>query len=119
MAPPIKKVIERCERSWITGSRSELLTGARIHAIVEGELEHLREVEVAGEDERFLAEGARFDTTGGASLASVLHRLALAHQLLNYCVGVEDRRKAVSFANDLQRRLEKAIGVGPRELDVV
>ena len=70
--------------------RPELLSGPRVHAIVQRQFQHLHQIEVAGEDVGLLAERARFDATAATAGSGVLQRLALAHLLLDHCIGIED-----------------------------
>ena len=88
----------------------EPLAGAGVDAVVQGQLQHLQQVEVAGEDVGLLAEGAHLHAAGAAALAGVLQGLALAQLLLHHRVGVEQRGEAVAVADDLQGVLEHGVG---------
>ncbi len=98
--------------------RPEPHAGARVHPVVQRQLQDLGEVEVAGEDVRFLAEGADLHAAGAAAGPGVLQRLPLAELLLDHRVGVEQRREAVPLADDPQRVLEDRAGRLARELEV-
>ena len=101
-----------------SGLRSQLATGTRIPAVVQGQLEYLRQVEVAGENVGLLAERADFDTTAATAGAGIFERLALADLLGDHRVGIEDRRKSEALADDPQCVLEQSIGGLARQLDV-
>jgi hypothetical protein len=95
-----------------------LLSGEGIDAIVEGEFEHLGQVEIAGEDVGFLAEGADLDAAAATAGAGVFEGLALSELFLNDGVGVEDGREPIAFADDAEGVFEEMIGAFAGELDV-
>ena len=98
--------------------RAQLLAGARIDAVVQRQLQHLHQVEVAGEDVGLLAEGPDLDAAAAPAGPGVFERLALAELLLDHGVGVEDRREAVALADDAQGVLQQGVGRLARELQV-
>ena len=112
-----EEVVERCEARRIAGARAELAAGPRVDAVVQRQLQHLRDVEVAGQDERLLAERAHLDAAGRAAVPRILHALAHPHQLLDDQVGVEDGRLAEPGADDLAGALDEAVGVLAADLD--
>ena len=110
--------LEVAERLRPAGRRAEPPAAPRIDAVVQRQLEDLRQVEVAGEDVRLLAEGAGLDAAGAAALPRVLDRLPHPQLLLDHRVGVEDRGEAVAAAHDLQRAQQQRVGRLARELEV-
>ena len=112
-----EEVVERGEARRIAGVRAELAAGPRVDAVVQRQLQHLRDVEVAGQDERLLAERAHLDAAGRAAVPRILHALAHPHQLLDDQVGVEDGRLAEPGADDLSHALDEAVGVLAAHLD--
>ena len=101
----------------VAGLRAELLPGARVDAVVQGDLQHLGQVEVAGQVVVLLAERAHLHAAARAAAARVGHDLALPHQLLHDQVGVEDRGLAEAGADDLAGALDEAVGVLLADLD--
>ena len=91
---------------------------ARVDPVVEGDLQQLGQVEVAGQDVGLLAEGTGLDATAGATLARVLDALAHARQLGHDRVGIEHRGVAVALADDPRRGLDEGVGGHARDLDV-
>jgi hypothetical protein len=86
---------------------------------VQRQLEELRQVEVARQHVRLLAEGAGLDAAAGPAFAGVLDALSLTEQLLHDRVGVEHGREPVAPADHLRGGPEEAIGRLARDLDVV
>ena len=107
----VQQLVERRERRRVAGPRADAQAGRRIDAVVQRDLEHLRQVEVAGQDVGFLAERAGLDAAARAARARVLDALALAQQLLDDHVGVEDRRLAPALADDRRRRASGTVGL--------
>ena len=112
-----EEVVECGEARRIAGARAELAAGARVDAVVQRQLQHLRDVEVAGQDERLLAERTHLDAAGRAAVPRILHALAHPHQLLDDQVGVEDGRLAEPGADDFAGALDEAVGVLAAHLD--
>ena len=98
--------------------QAELLAGARIDAVVERQFQDFHQVEISGEDEGLLAEGAGFDAAAAPAGPGVFQRFALAKLLLDHTVGVEDRREAVSLADHAQGMLQHRVGRFPRQLQI-
>jgi hypothetical protein len=67
---------------------ADVLARAHVEAVVEGEFQHLHEVEVAGEDVGLLAEGAHLDAARAAAFAGVLEGLALTELLFHHRVSL-------------------------------
>ena len=107
------------EGGGVAGSRPSCFPRPRVDPVVEDELEQLRQVEVAGQNIRLFAEGARFDTAAGAALAGVFHGFALANQFLDHGIGVEDRGKTIALADDLEPCSEESVRVLRRELEII
>ncbi len=114
----LEQIVEGPERPSASGLDADLLSGARIDAVVERDLEDLREVEVAGQDVGFLAERPRLDAAARPAGPCVLERLAMAHQFVHHHVGVEDRRLAPTLADDLAAAFQEAIRTAPAQLQV-
>jgi hypothetical protein len=105
------EVVESGEVFGLAGLRADLLAGQLVAAVVQGQLQDLGHVQVAGQDVGLLAEGPGLDAAGAAALAGVLHGLADAHLLHDHGVGVEDGRVAVALADDLAAALRNRSGV--------
>ncbi len=56
-----EQLVEGSELPWIAGGRADPLPGARVDPVVQGDLEDLGHVEVAGEDVGLLPVGAGLD----------------------------------------------------------
>ena len=117
-----RKAANRSSKHWNADGWSrrgpELLSGARVHAIVQRQFQHLHQIEVASEDVGLLAESARFDATAAAAGPGVFQRLALANLFLHDRIGVEDRREAIAVANHPQRMLQHRVRRLARQLQV-
>ncbi len=85
---------------------------------MQGKLQHLHEVEVAGEDVGLLAEGAHLDAAAAAAGARIDEGLALAQLFLDHRVRVEDGGEAVAVTHHLQGVLQEDVRGFARELDV-
>ena len=112
-----QQLVKGRKRARIARFQPDPLPGARIDAVVQGQLEHLGHVQVAGQVVIFLAKGADLDAAAGAAGPRVGHRLALAHQLLHRGVGVEHRGLAEPGADDARRALDKRVGALFTDLD--
>ncbi len=85
---------------------------------MQGQLQHLHEVEVAGQDIGFLAERSDLDTAAAPAGPRVLDGLPLAQLLGHGRVRVEQGRKTVALPDDAQRVLEHFVGGLDRHLYV-
>ncbi len=111
-------LVERGEGARVARLDADAPAGHRVDAVVQRDLEHLRQVEVAGQDVGFLAERPRLDAPAGAAGAGVLERLSLPHQLVDHEVGVEDRGLSPPLADDLAGALQESVGILLAQLDV-
>ena len=117
-APSLKHFLKRPERFRLAGCRTKASAGARVNAIVKRQIEHLDHVEIAGQDERLFPERSHFDTAAAPARSGILEGLALAKLLENHCIRIEDRRKAVTLANDPEGMLQENLRALARELDI-
>src|SRR5208282_475382 len=99
------------ELAGISGLGADFLAGARVHTVVQGDLQNFREIEITGEDVGFFAKSARFNAARDAAAAGVFEGLPLAEQFFDNHVGVENGRLAPAFAHNFQSPFEEAIGV--------
>ena len=95
-----------------------LFAGVWVAAVAEGDFQHFRQIEIAGQDIRFFAERTHFDTPAASAGPRVFQGLALAQLFLHHGVGVEDRRKAIALTDHAQGMLQEAVGTLARKLDV-
>ena len=91
--------------------QADPLAAERVAAVVQGDLQHLDQVEIAGQDVAFAAEGPGLHAARGAAAAGVGQRLALAQHLGHQRLGIEQRRLAEAGAHDLQRPVQEGVGV--------
>jgi len=91
--------------------------GGRVDAVVAGQLENLRPVDVPGQRAAFLAEGTDGHATAGSAEAGVGQRLAVVEHLLEDHVGIKDRRLPQPGANHAAGAFQEAVGVPLAELD--
>ena len=97
--------------------RAELNAGARVAAVVECQFEQLGQVEIAGQNVGFLAEGAHLHAAARAAAACVAQRLALPDEFLDDQVAVENRGLAEAGADDAGGALDEFIGAVRADLD--
>ena len=104
-----EELVRGLEPGGVAGLRADLLLGAGVEPVVQRQLQHLHQVEVAREDVGLLAEGAHLHAAGAAPFPRVLQRLALAELLLHHGVRIEERRETVAIADDLQGMLQHPV----------
>ncbi len=99
-AEGLEELLECAELRRVARFQADLLARPRVDAVVERQLQHLGQVEVAGQDVGFFAERADLDAAAGAAVAGVGDGLAHADQLLHDQVAVEDGGLAEAGADD-------------------
>jgi len=65
--PGGEQLVETDDAARVAGAGAEPPAGARVHAVVQRQLQHLHQVEVAGQDVGLLAERARLHAAAGAA----------------------------------------------------
>ena len=113
----LEELVEGPERRRVPGLEPDPLPGPRVDAVVHGDLEDLGQVEVARQDVGFFPEGPGLDAAAGPAVAGVDHALALADELLDDGVGVEDRGLAETGLDDLERAQEERVRPLGADLD--
>ncbi len=113
----LEKLLEAAELLGVARRETDLLARPRVHAVVQGQFQHLGQTEVAGQDVGFLAEGPDLDAAAGAAVAGIGDGFAHADQLLDDQVRVEDRGLAEAGADDLGRPLDEPVRVLLADLD--
>ena len=81
-------------------------------------LQHLDQIEVAGENVSLFAKRTHLHTAAASARARIGKALPLTKLLLDHGVGVEYGRKSIALAHDPQCMVEKDIGAPVGELDV-
>ncbi len=94
-------LFEGREGARIAGSRPELFAGQTVHAVVEGQLEAFRQVEVPAGRHAILAVAERGDAPVEAARSGVSQRLAAVHHPQHQHVRIEHRRHAHALAKQL------------------
>ena len=110
LVPGIVEFLERLERSRIASLESQLLLRDGVKAVVQGDFQNLRRVEITCQQIGFLAKSTYFDATRASAFAGILHSLAGTHHFLDVGVGIEDRRIAVTLTNHLQTCHQEVVG---------
>ena len=108
--PGVVEVVEGLEAARVAGLNAELLARRRVDAVVQGDFQNLRRVQITRQQIGFLAEGSHLDATRAAALACVLQGLTFAHQLLDVGVGIEDGGIAVALTDDADARQQELVG---------
>jgi len=106
-----EQFVEGCKTGGFTCLRAQLPPAARVTPVVQGQLEHLGQVEVAGQNVSFFAEGAHLHAARRAAAAGIADGFAHAHQLFYDQVRVEYGGLPEAGADDLGGAAHKAIGV--------
>ena len=106
-----EEFVESGKFARVAGLRSQLLAGARVVAVVEGNFQHFGHIEVAGEIVIFLPECADFHAARRAAAARVFDAFAHADEFLHNQIGVEDGRLPVAGADDFRRAFDESIGI--------
>ena len=115
--PGLEKLLERSKPARIAGGKPELLAAPGIQAVVQGDFEHLGQIEITGEEIGLAAESPGFlHATAASPLAGIFHRLSLTHQFLNNGIGVENRGLAEPGTHDFKGPADKAVGILLAEL---
>jgi hypothetical protein len=107
----VAQVVEAREAPRVAGGEPDLAPAARVQAVVERHLQHLGQVEVAGEVVVLLAEGADLDAAARPAAPRVRQRLPLPHQLLHDEIGIEDGGLPEPRPHDARRPVHEAVGV--------
>ncbi len=87
------------------------LPGLRIHPIMQGKLQHLHQVEIAGQNIGFCPEGPALHAAGGSAVAGILQAFPLPDQLLDNGIGVEDGGLTKAGFDNLYGPVHKTIGI--------
>lgn len=87
----------------------DLFPCVRIHAVMEGDLQNFREVQVTGDDVAFLSERASFHAAAYARGAGVLQGLSLTKHFHNHSIEIEKGRLPKSRRHHLQGPVEEPI----------
>ncbi len=116
-AESLEELVERFECRRVAGLEADPFPRPRVDAVPHGDLEDLGQVEVSGQDVGLLAESPRFDAAAGPAVAGVGDRLALADELLDDGVGVEDRGLAEAGLDDLEGPEEERVRPLGADLD--
>ncbi len=94
---------------WLAGGDGDGLAGQLVNPVIQGNLQDLRDIEIAGEDIGLLAEGTGLDAAAGPALPGVFDALADPHLLHDHRVGVENRGVTIALADNLGSSLQKAV----------
>ena len=110
LVPSLIEFLKRLELARVASLEAKALASLGVDAIVQRNLQNLRRVQIARQQIGLLAEGAHLDAARATTLASILERLAVAHEFLDVGVGIEDAGVAVSLANHLDAFDEEVVG---------
>ena len=112
-----EQLVERGETCGVSRLEPDSLAGPRIDAVRERDLEHLRHVEVAGENIALLAEGPHLDASARPARARVGERFPLPDELSHDHVRVEHGRLPEACPDDARRALDERVGALLAHLD--
>ena len=113
----LEKIVKGFKGFRLSCFRTQLSACPGIFAVVQGELQDFRQVEVSREKIGLLAEHPGLNTAAGTSLPRVPGAFALGCELLDDGVGVEDGGLTKTCGRDLQGPPDETVGIFPAHLD--
>ncbi len=78
---------------------------------MKGNLQHLHQVKITGQNIGLCPEGAALHTSRGPAVAGILQALPLPYQLLNNGIGIEDGGLTKAGLNNFYSPFHKSIGI--------
>ena len=102
----------------LAGFGAQLLAGNLVHAVEQGQLEDLRQIEVPLQDVGLISERSSFHAAGAAALPGVLQALAGVHQFLDDRLRVVEGGLSPAFPGNLAGPLQKFPGIFPADLHI-
>lgn len=113
-----EKLIVAAERACISRAQADQLAASGVDAVVQRDLEDLRQVEVPGQRIGLIAPAARLHAARGAAAPRVGEALARREQLVDDLLGVVERRLPPAGARHLAGAHEEAARRLARDLHV-
>ena len=108
--PGLIELLKILERTRVSGFQANLLPRKRIHAVIQGNLQYLRCIEISRKKIGLLAECAHLYAAGAAAFTGILKGFPLPHQLFHVSIRVEHGRISVSLADNLYAFNKEVVG---------
>ena len=114
----VEQLVESFEFVRVAGLDAQPEAADRVEAVVEGDFQDFRQIEVTGQDIGFLTERAGFHADAGAALAGVDDRFSGVQEFLDDGVGIVKCRLSPTFAGDFAGFLHEGVRSFLADLDV-
>ncbi len=114
----LPELVEGLEVFCIACPGAKLLSGHGVHAVKEGQLEYLGQVEIPLEDIGLIAESPGLHAAGAAALPRVLQRFPGIQQLLDDGLRVVEGGLPPALAGDFAGPLQEPAGILAADLDI-